>query len=410
MLEWLRGLPARIRAEAAQTFRSLHQPNYLRYSVGNFISLTGTWTQSVALSWLTYNLTGSAWMLALVALCTNVPVLLFSLFGGMVADRYDRRLVLLVSQWIEMGLALTLATLFFTGGLQVWMIFVLSAIQGLVTAIEVPSRQAFVADLVGGNDMVNAISLNSVIFNSTRMLGPAMGAILLSHFGEGICFALNALSFMAAIFTLSRLRIPKKEQAPGDEKKPTVIEGLKVALGNSTVRHILMLTVFTSFFGFQFAFLIPVFVKTIFDGTGHALAVLTSASAAGALLGSLFLASRGKPEFLKRNIRLASLGVALTLFVFAFSTNLWLSALAEFIIGASISIQLNSSNSLLQLSLPNKFRGRVMGVYTMILLGAVPFGSLVIGYASDTFGAPLAVAGCAIACTASALVYVTRKQ
>jgi MFS family permease len=386
-------LAARLRDEFGKTFRSLRQPNYLMYSGGQLVSMTGTWMQAMALSWITYSLTNSALLLGLVGVCTNIPVLFFSLLGGKVADRYDRRRVLIIGQWLSMAIAGVLTLLVFTDSLTVWMILLLSFAAGTVSAFEVPSRQAFVADLVHGQDMVNAISINSVIFNMTRVVGPALGAIALAGTGPTVCFAINTVSFSAAIFTLYKLRLEAKPRKEGEEEKSASIsEGLRAAFGNPQIRNILVLTAFTSFFGFQFAALLPVFVKDVFNASPSALGFLSAASAVGALASSLFLASRGKPSELHRNICIAAVGVGVTLLLFALSRSLWLTAFIELFIGFSISMQLNSANSLLQLSVKDDVRGRVMSIYTMLLLGAVPFGSVVIGSLTDNVGAPLAVA------------------
>ncbi len=409
MFNWLQELSATVRRELSQTFRSLRHRDYLTYSAGQLVSLTGTWMQTVALIWITYSLTQSAWILGLVGLCSNVPILTLSLFGGMVADRFNRRKVLIITQWLSMTLAVILGSLVFTHNLQVWMILALASIQGVISAFEVPCRQAIVSELVGGNDMVNAISLNSVIFNTTRMVGPAIGAVLLASFGETICFALNALSFVAALITLYRLPEGTTPEAGENRQRPSILEGLKVVAASPEIRNVLVLTAFTSLFGFQFAVLLPVFVKTVFHAEATTLGLLTSAAAFGSLAGSLLLANRGKGPSLKRGITWAACGVAVTLFAFALSSSLTLTIFLEILIGLSISIQLNSSNSLLQLSVPEELRGRVMSVYTMILLGISPLGSVIIGRAADTFGAPLAVAFCAALCGVSALFYLTRK-
>lgn len=402
-------LMARFRHEFSQTFRSLRHPNYLKYSAGQLVSLTGSWMQTTALAWIAYNLTNSALFLGLVGLFCNIPILALSLFGGMVADRYDRRRVLVVTQWLSMSLAVVLTALVFSGSLQVWMILALSVASGIISAFEVPSRQAIVVDLVKGQDLVNAISLNSVIFNTTRIIGPAVGALLLGRLGASVCFGLNALSFLAAIFTLRQLKLDKPTAS---EKRATapLMDGVRAAFGVPEIRNILILTSLTSFFGFQFSTLLPVFVKDVFHATPEALGLLAAASAFGALTGSLFLASRGKHSELQRNITVASVAVAVTLGLFAFSSNLWLSAFIEVFIGIAISVQLNSANSLLQLTVPDNVRGRVMSLYTMILLGAAPFGSVAIGKLTDLFGAPLAVAVCAVACAGAAIFYLTRAR
>jgi MFS family permease len=402
-------LIARVRDEFGKTFRSLRHPNFLMYSSGQLVSMTGTWMRTMALQWITYNLTHSALLLGLVGLCANVPILVLSLIGGMAADRYDRRRILVLTQWFSMAFSAALTILVFTDSLAVWMILLFSAASGIVSAFEVPSRQAIVPDLVRGQDMVNAISLNSVIFNTTRVIGPALGAIALAGLGATVCFALDTLSFIAAIFTLRSLKIEAKPRRTKEQEQAASIKaGLRYAFGEPEIRNILILTVFTSFFGFQFSALLPVFVTDVFHASASALGFLAAASALGALASSLFLASRGKPAQLHRNICIASIGVGVTLLLFSLSRSLMLTAFIELFIGVFISMQMNSVNSLLQLKITDDVRGRVMSIYSMILLGAVPFGSVVIGSLTDRVGAPLAVAVCAIACLGAGVFYVTR--
>jgi MFS family permease len=412
MLPPLRGLPARIRHEAGQTFRSFKHRNYLIYSIGQLVSMTGTWMQTVALMWLTYDMTHSAWLLGVVGLFTNAPVLLLSLIAGKVADKFDRRKVIIITQWIELAQAAVLAGLVLTGSLSVWMILALSAMAGIANAFEAPARQALVPDLVRGDDLINAIGINSIIFNSTRMVGPAIGAILLATVGAGICFALNALSFVAAIATLKMLSLePKPISGTAEAKRqPSIKDGLRVAFGNDIMRNILVLTLFTSFFGFQISVLLPVFVKEVFHSTPASLGLLTAASAIGSLFASLVLASRGKQSVLHRSLRISSLAVPVMLFAFSLSHSLWLSTAIQVFVGLAISVQFNCNNSLLQLTVPNEYRGRVMSIYSMIMLGVLPFGSLAIGHVADLFGAPLAVAVCSVACALAGLFYVTRRH
>jgi MFS family permease len=404
-------LIARVRDEFGKTFRSLRHPNFLMYSSGQLVSMTGTWMRTMALQWITYNLTHSALLLGFVGLCANVPILILSLVGGMVADRYDRRRILVLTQWFSMAFSAALTVLVFTDSLAVWMILLFSVGSGLVSAFEVPSRQAIVPDLVRGQDMVNAISLNSVIFNTTRVIGPALGAIALAGLGATVCFALDTLSFVAAIFTLRRIKLDAKPRRTKEQEQAATIKaGLQIAFGVPEIRNILILTVFTSFFGFQFSALLPVFVTDVFHASASALGFLAAASAVGALGSSLFLASRGKPAQLHRNICIASIGVGVTLLLFSLSRSLMLTAFIELFIGVFISMQMNSVNSLLQMKISDDVRGRVMSIYSMILLGAVPFGSVVIGSLTDRVGAPLAVAVCGIACLCSGVFYVTRSS
>jgi MFS family permease len=408
-------LAARLRDEFGKTFRSLRNGDFLKYSSGQLVSMTGTWMRTTALQWITYELTHSALLLGLVGLCSNVPILVLTLFGGMLADRYDRRRILVVTQWLSMTLSAILTMLVFTGVLQVWMILLFSVASGIVAAFEMPSRQAFVTDLVGKGDLVNAISLNSVIFNTTRIVGPALGAVALAGLGPTVCFALDTVSFVAALWTLRGLRTRNRPSgnagtAPGSTSAgASVWAGVRVAFGDPAIRNLLILTVFTSFFGFQFSALLPVFVTDVFHASASALGFLAAASAVGSLGASLFLASRGTPDALARNIRIASLGVPATLLLFALSRNIFLTAGIELLVGGFISMQMNSANSMLQLRVSDEVRGRVMSIYSMILLGAVPFGSVAIGSLTDKIGAPWAVAVCAIACFCAGAFYVTRR-
>lgn len=404
-------LAARLRGEFGKTFRSLRNRDFLKYSSGQLVSMTGTWMRTTALQWMTYELTHSALLLGLVGLCSNVPILVLTLFGGMVADRYDKRRILVATQWFSMTFSAILTVLVFTGVLQVWMILLFSVASGIVAAFEMPSRQAFVTDLVGKSDLVNAISLNSVIFNTTRIIGPALGAIALAGLGPTVCFALDTVSFIAALWTLHglRSRTHGKRESDGTSGASSALAGLRLAFGDAEIRNLLILTVFTSFFGFQFSALLPVFVTDVFHSSATALGFLAAASAIGSLGASLFLASRGTPAALARNIRIASLGVPATLLLFALSRNIFLTAGIELFIGGFISMQMNSANSMLQLRVSDEVRGRVLSIYSMILLGAVPFGSVAIGSLTDRIGAPAAVATCALACFGAGLFYVTRR-
>jgi MFS family permease len=402
----------RLRGELSQTFRSLSHRNFRIYSAGQLVSLIGSWMQSVALQWIAFDMTHSAVLLGLVGLFTNIPVLLLSLPAGALADRFDRRKVLIITQWIELALAATLTVLVVFGVLQVWMILALSVVAGICTAFEMPSRQSLVPELVQGQDLVNALSLNSVILNFTRMVGPALGAVLLTSFGEGVCFGLNAASFLAAIVTLGMLHLQPKTSAATTTSQSgyaSMKEGVRIALGNSEIRNLFILTFFTAFFGFQFTILMPVFVKEVYHQTAQSLGLLTSATAVGSLAASLFFASRAKPETLKRILKFAAVGVSLSLLAFAASPTMLLSLPILAVTGIAFSLQFNSSNSLLQLAVDDAVRGRIMSLYSMILLGSAPFGSLLLGYVSDLYGAPLAVTISGLACGICSLFYVTRK-
>lgn len=395
--------------EFGQTFRSLNNRNYRLYSTGQLISVTGTWMQSVALSWTTYSLAHSASILGLVGFTSNLPVLLFGLWAGSLADHYNRRKVLITTQMLSMLGAAVLAALAFHDGLQVWIIMAFTLLAGTISAFENPARQAFVSDLVRGQDMVNAVGLNSVIFQTTRLLGPALAAILLAHFGVSVCFALNCLSFLASLIALYRIRIASDINtgvAEPAKKRPSIKEGIAVARKTPAIRNILLLTAVTSFFVFQIFVLLPVFVGEVLHAKAGALGLLTASSAAGALVGALFMAARGKGPFLRRWAGLANLGLSVAMLAFALSTKLYLSAAIEVFIGLCMTLQMSSSNSLLQLTAPPEFRGRIMSMYTMLLFGVAPLGNLVMGRLADSIGAPHTLMLAAFVCAVSSGVYL----
>lgn len=406
MLPVVRQFFAKIRQELAKTFRSLANPTYRLFCVSQLISLTGTQTQTVALMWLSYKLTESAAMLGLVTALTSLPVLFLSIFGGLLADRYDRKKILMTAQFSGFCLAATLAALYFTENLSFSLILVMGSLSGLITAFEIPARQGFVHDVVGGKDMVNAVSLNSMLFNSTRMLGPSLGALVLMAVGEGYCFAINAASYLAAlgIFMLMApvQRITEKvKQGAGHSLK----EGFVYVSRDKTVRNVLVLTGMTSLFAFQYGVLLPVVVDRILHADAATLGVLSAFAAGGSLVGNIFLANRGKKEVLPRMIGIASLATAASVLLFASASSYPLLLFFATCLGLSMSVQLSSSNSLVQLTVPTELRGRVMSIYMTIMVGSVPLGSYLIGNIADVAGVRYALLICGSVCMLSAFAF-----
>ena len=398
---------ARVGKEFGHAFRSLKNPAYRTYALGHFVSMTGSQLQAVALAWATYSLTQSAAKLGITALATYLPVLFVGMFGGLIADRFNRRRVLIATQAAGLILAMALAALSFSGYLSFELILTFSLIQGIVAAIELPCRQAFVFDVVGADHAVNAVGLNSMIFNSTRLIGPALAAMLLPLVGDAFCFALNGVSFLAAMITLSMLsRSVAVTKKNGAEAKSSLSGGLVLVRDTPSLRNVLFLTASTSFFAFQYAIMLPVMVDKVLLGSALELSLVTAAAATGSLVGNLILASRGRQELLPRIIALSSLAPGVFLLLFALSNSLLLMLGAAALLGGSIAIQLGSSNSFLQLTVPADFRGRVMSIYTSVLMGSVPFGSLLVGHLADTIGAPRALALFAAGTMLGALLYL----
>lgn len=386
--------------------RSLRHRNYRLFFGGQLISLTGTWMQNVAQSWLVYRLTGSEALLGLVGFAGLIPVFLLAPFGGAIADRADRRRVLIATQAASLLTALFLATLTLSGAVTVWHVVGAAVALGIVNAVDIPTRQAFVPSLVSGEDLPNAIALNSTIFNGARIVGPAVAGVVLAAVGEGWCFAANSASFLAVIVGLVMIAVPRR--APDRRSLSTmarIAEGFRFAWGHVPIRAILLLVGVVSLTGMPYTVLMPVFAEGILHGGPGSLGLLMAAAGCGALAGSLLLASRREVPGLGLWIAFAPAGFGASLILFSLSRALWLSAAALVGAGFTLIVQMASSNTLVQSMVPDELRGRVMSVYSMMFLGMAPFGSLLAGALAERVGAPATVAaGGAVCMAASALL------
>jgi len=389
-----------------QSFRALRHRNYQLFFGGQLISLTGTWMQSVAQSWLVYRLTGSAALLGFVGFAGQIPVFLLAPIGGAVADARGRHPILVATQTASMLLAFVLAGLTLAGRVQVWHVFAIAALVGMVNAFDIPARQAFVADMVGRGDLVNAIALNSSMFNGARIVGPAVAGALVASIGEGWCFFLNGVSYVAVIGGLLLMRLDAR--ASGGRRGSGVAnisEGFRYVAGTAPVRALLLMLGLVSLAGMPYAVLMPVFADKILHGGPRALGLLMGASGVGALAAAGLLATRDGIRGLGRWVALAAAGFGVSLMLFASSTTLWLSAAALVPTGFCMMLQMASSNTLIQSMVPDSLRGRVMSIYSMMFMGMAPFGALLAGTLADRIGAPASVAGGGIVCVLGALVF-----
>lgn len=393
--------------ETRETFRSLSNRNFRIYVIGQIISISGTWMQSVALSWLVYTMTGSATALGLVSFAGSIPLLILPYFGGILADRFNRRRILFVTQSLAMTQAIVLSVLVYFGLLSLPVVIALALFAGCVTAMEVPSRQAFVPDLVDENDRNNAIGLNSAFFNVGRMAGPALAGIVLASYGEVVCFILNAISFMAAFVAL--LMIDAKQSNPRTKKEssPGAVQAIK---GNPAVRNVLILAACASMFGFQYAILLPVVVAKVLAGKAALFAFLSAAGGIGALFGSLLVASRGTPAMLRRSLGLAACGLAVAIMVLSLSPSVMLSAVAVVMAGFCLSFQFSGGNSLVQASVDPAARGRVMGIYSMFMLGFSPFAAILAGWFAEHYGVSSALLLSGVCTLVGALTYIVLNR
>jgi MFS family permease len=391
------------------TLRALQYRNFQLFFAGQLISLIGTWMQNVAQAWLVYRITGSSVLLGAIGFSSQIPIFLMSPAGGIVADRYSRHRVVIATQSASMLLAFALAALTLTKQVQIWHIFTLSALLGVVNAFDIPARQSFIVDMVGKPDLMNAIALNSSMFNASRVVGPAVAGILVATIGEGWCFFANAVSYIAVLTGLFLMHVSRHEHVnhPGSPLSH-VVEGFRFVLQNPPVHALLMLLGVVSLAGMPFSVLMPIFADRVFHGGAATLGWLMGASGVGALVAALILASRQSLAGLGRWVAVSALGFSVGLGVFALSRTFLVSSAILALMGFALMIQMGSSNTLIQSMVPDRLRGRVMSVYSMMLMGMAPIGSFLAGAAADRLGAPLTVALGGAVCGIAACIFWLR--
>ncbi len=389
--------------------RALHHRNYRLFFGGQGISLIGTWMQRIAMSWLVYRLTDSELLLGVVGFSGQIPIFLFAPFAGVVADHCNRRHFLLLTQILSMGQAFLLAFLTLTNTVAIWHIILLSLFLGMINAFDTPVRQSFVLEMVEKKeDLGNAIALNSSLFNMARLLGPSIAGILIALVGEGVCFLLNALSYIAVILALLAMRIPLKPGITARGRQNMwqgLKEGFTYVFGFPPIRAILLLLGLVSLVGMPYTILMPVFAKDILQGGPYTLGFLMAGVGVGALIGAICLASRSTVLGLERWIVGAASLFGFGLVVFALSPVVWLSLLLMVLTGLGMILLMASSNTLLQTLADDDKRGRVMSYYTMALAGMTPFGNLLAGILASKIGAPATLMLGGMACLIGALLF-----
>lgn len=390
---------ARPRLDLSQLGRALRHRNYRLFFAGQGISLIGTWLTRVATSWLVYRLTGSALLLGLVSFAGQVPSFLLAPFAGVLIDRWNRHRILVVTQAIAMVQSALLAFFALSGTITVAHVLVLSLVQGLINAFDMPARQSFVVEMVESRaDLPNAIALNSSLVNSARLLGPAIGGVLIAAVGEGWCFAIDAVSYVAVLASLLAMRVkPRVIERTTAHVLTQLREGARYAFSFSPIRTILLLLALISFAGVPYTVLSPVFAAEVLGGGPHTLGLLMGSSGIGALGGALWLASRKTVVGLGRTLVITSTLLGAGLVVYSLSPWLWLSVPALLVVGGGMMVSMGASNTILQTVVDEDKRGRVMGFYAMAFFGMAPFGSLAAGALAERFGAPATVLACGAA-------------
>lgn len=387
--------------------RALHSRNYRLFFMGQGISVIGTWMQQIAVSWLVYRLTGSAFLLGVTGFAAQFPAFLMGPVAGVLIDRWNRQRLLLITQICSMIQASILAIFVLTGIIQVWHIIVFSSLLGIINAFDIPVRQSLVIDLVENReDLSNAIALNSSMFNGARLIGPSIAGVLVASLGEGICFAINAASYLAVIAAITAMRLPPQSTTG---KKRHILhelrEGFDYAYHFIPIRNILALLSLTCLMGMPYVVLLPIFARETLHGGAHTFGFLMAAIGFGALSCTLYLASRKSVLGLGRIIYISSSVFGVTVACFAFSSNLILSLAFLCLAGFAVMAQIASSNTILQTIVENDKRGRVMSFYTMAFMGTTPLGGLAAGIIAGKIGARATIVIGGIACLAGGIIF-----
>lgn len=391
---------ALVRSHLQTTFRSLRHRNYRLFFGGQGLSLIGTWMQQIAISWLVYRLSGSAVALGTVAFAGQIPGFVLAPLGGIVADRYRRHAVLLITQIASMLQAAVLAFLVVSGRVEIWHLIVLNTILGTINAFDMPTRHAFVVEMIDDpDDLANAIALNSSMFNGARLIGPTLAGVIIAAWGEGPCFVINAISYVAVIISLLLMQLRRVSPAAHDVHPLAQLKaGFLYAWRFGPIRYLILFIGVVSLVGMPYAVLLPIFADEFLHGGSKTYGVLVGASGVGAVAGALYMASRRTVLGLGKILVFAGLLFATALALFALSTSLWLSLLLLLFAGFGAMVQMACCNTLLQTLVDDDKRGMVMSIYIMAFIGMAPIGNLLAGVLAHQIGAHVTVLIGAVLC------------
>lgn len=393
--------------------RALRHRNFRLFWTGQLVSLVGTWMQMVARGWLVLELTHSPFWLGMVGFANSVPVLLLSLWAGAVADNVSKRKLVIWTQAISMVMAFVLAALTWTQTVQVWHILAISLVLGTVFAFDAPTRQSFTVEMVNGkDDLMNAVALNSAIFNGARVLGPAIGAVALAWQGPGMAFFLNGLSYLAVLYGLFRMDV-KEHKKPESKSGKQIMEGLRFVARDKVIGPLMIIVSVVSVFAFPYVVLLPIFADTVLHVGQTGYGTLMAFSGVGSLIGAVGLAFQSGRSTVKRGrlVLIGSIGLPICLAIFSLSPTYLLSLITLIGIGWTM-ISINATiNTVVQTNVPDELRGRVNGVFAFLFIGMAPFGNLQAGLIADHFGAPMALFVGAVTCLlVTVLVLLKNRQ
>ncbi len=391
--------------------RALQHRNYRLFFAGQSISLVGTWVTRIATSWLVYRLTKSELLLGITGFAGQIPLLILAPFAGVLADRWNRHRILVITQLLSLLQSLALGLLALSGTITVMQIILLQIAQGIINSFDTPARQAFVVEMVEDRaDLANAIALNSSMFNASRIIGPTIGGVIIAAVGEGWCFMIDAISYVAVIASLLAMRLPAWQVPSGRGRMVEELRGgIGYVFGFAPVRELLFNVALIGIMAMPYAVLMPVFAANVLHGGAYTQGLLMTASGAGALIGTMYLASRHSVLGLGKVIVVATMLLSAGLIVFSFSRTLWVSMVVLPFVGAGMMLQAASANTILQTIVDEHLRGRVMAFYSVAVLGTTPIGSLLAGILAEHIGAPHTILIGAIACIAAGGWFAFRR-
>jgi MFS family permease len=390
-------------------FRALQHRNFQLFIGGQLVSLIGTWMQTTAQLWLVYKLTNSAALLGLYGFANQIPMLLLASVGGYVGDRYNRLYGVIATQTVSMILAFVLAALQLRHMLTEWEIILIAFLVGIVNAFDVPIRQSLFVEMVGKEDLPNAIALNSSIFNGARVVGPAVAGFAIAWMGAGWCFMLNGVSFLAVIGALLAMRVSRAKPQPSKESPwQSFIQGFRFAMADAPVRSALLLLSVLSLFGLQYSVFLPIFADGILHGGAKGMGFLMSSAGVGAVIGALYFAGRTNYTGVARWIAATSMVCAIGLVIFSQSRFFPLSASVIFLVGFAATVQMAATNTIVQSRVPDELRGRVMAVYATMFMGVQPVGSLIAGGVAKHIGAPYTLTIFGMLVLSASLFFIAR--
>ena len=391
-----------------ERFSALSFRDFRLFWFGQLVSLSGTWMQSVAQGWLVYSLTKSPFYLGMVAAASAFPILLFTLLGGVIADRFPKRNLLLITQAMSIIPALILGVLTSMGIATVWHVALLAFFLGTINAIDIPTRQSFLAEMVGKGHIVNAIAMNSAAFNGARIVGPMIAGLTISYLGISACFFLNAASFVAVIAALASMRIKGEIKIGSKGVLSEFMEGIAFLRGSREIIHVIVLIAVFSLVGLPYISLLPVFAAEVFHKGAEGFGFLVGASGIGALTAALAIAARGDIRNKARFMSLAGLCFSIALFIFSLSKIFIVSLVAIMFGGWGMVSYLATANSYIQVSVPDELRGRVMSVYSFVFLGTVPIGNSIMGFIADKAGTTHTVTAAGVLCIIASGIFAKK--